>query len=96
MRKLERERRRRCFWSLYTLDRLLATNLGRPLSIQDCDIDSELPLECSDEELESYCLDLAGTPTEGLPRLMTGFNALIGVHRIAGEVRLDSQTSRII
>ncbi|ORY57697.1 fungal-specific transcription factor domain-domain-containing protein [Leucosporidium creatinivorum] len=82
--KLEKERRRRAFWSLYTIDRLLAANLGRPLSLQEGDIDAERPLETSDEELDAYCTNNIATPATG-PNVMTGFVALIDVHRIAGE-----------
>lgn len=69
--KLEKERRRRAFWSLYTIDRLLAANLGRPLSLQEVDIDAERPFEGSDEELEAYCLGNLATPATS-PSVMTG------------------------
>jgi hypothetical protein len=81
------------FWSLYTIDRLLAANLGRPLSLQEGDIDAERPLEGSDEELEAYCSNNVATPAKS-PSVMTGFVALIDVHRIAGEVSPTPATSR--
>lgn len=37
--------RRRLFWSVYTLERIIAISLGRPFSIADRQIDVELPCE---------------------------------------------------
>ncbi|KAK0372969.1 hypothetical protein CLIM01_09688 [Colletotrichum limetticola] len=37
------QRRRRLFWSVYSLERTIAVSLGRPLSIADTQIDVELP-----------------------------------------------------
>ncbi|WWC90623.1 uncharacterized protein L201_005559 [Kwoniella dendrophila CBS 6074] len=38
------EMKKRVFWAVYTLDRMMAAQLGRPAGIQDRDIDVELPL----------------------------------------------------
>ncbi|WWC63407.1 uncharacterized protein I303_106007 [Kwoniella dejecticola CBS 10117] len=38
------EMKKRVFWAVYTLDRMMAAQLGRPAGIQDRDIDAELPL----------------------------------------------------
>ncbi|KAL4898684.1 fungal-specific transcription factor domain-containing protein [Aspergillus ambiguus] len=35
--------RRRVWWCLYVMDRLLSMNLGRPLAIEDADCDVEMP-----------------------------------------------------
>lgn len=35
--------RRRVWWCLYVMDRLLSMNLGRPLAIEDADCDVEIP-----------------------------------------------------
>lgn len=59
--RLQKEKRRRTFWSLYALDRSLAAILGRPLTLNDADIDAEKPLECSDELLEALC-ESQGSP----------------------------------
>lgn len=40
----EQNHRRRLWWTVYILDRKLSINLGAPLSIQDEDIDVELPV----------------------------------------------------
>ncbi|KAK1146751.1 Transcriptional activator [Aspergillus melleus] len=46
----EREHRRRVWWSVYSLDRLLSLTLGRPFSIQDVDINLALPGQVGDED----------------------------------------------
>ncbi|GAA6001857.1 hypothetical protein JCM10207_002353 [Rhodosporidiobolus poonsookiae] len=51
--------RRRIFWTAYTLDRMLAMSLGRPLGIADHDIDIELPL---DYDCVSATFDLQNPP----------------------------------
>ncbi|KAK0482264.1 fungal-specific transcription factor domain-containing protein [Armillaria novae-zelandiae] len=43
------ELKKRSFWALITLDRLLSLHLGRPVMIQEEDFDLELPIECDDE-----------------------------------------------
>jgi proline utilization trans-activator len=51
---IEREHRRRVWWTLYTLDRLCSSILGYPLLISDSAIDVELPsndgLTATDQE----------------------------------------------
>lgn len=46
----EREHRRRVWWSVYSMDRLLSLTLGRPFSIQDVDINLALPGQVGDED----------------------------------------------
>ncbi|WVR09520.1 hypothetical protein IAU60_006588 [Kwoniella sp. DSM 27419] len=41
---LRYEMKKRVFWAVYTLDRMMSAQLGRPSGIQDRDIDVELPL----------------------------------------------------
>ncbi|RFU79841.1 mfs transporter [Trichoderma arundinaceum] len=45
----ESEVRRRCFWSVYALDRVVSVTLGRPLAICIEDIDVELPTDDLEE-----------------------------------------------
>ncbi|KAJ5081952.1 hypothetical protein NUU61_010216 [Penicillium alfredii] len=49
----EEEMAKRAFWSLYNLDRLIASTLGRPLGIADEDISVDLPRELNDDGLEA-------------------------------------------
>lgn len=46
----EAEMLRRLFWSLYYLEGVLASTLGRPISLSDADIDQPLPLSIADDE----------------------------------------------
>ncbi|KAK9471346.1 fungal-specific transcription factor domain-containing protein, partial [Dipodascopsis tothii] len=49
---INQEVRKRVFWSLYALDRVISTVLGRPLSIQDRDVDVNHFIDvCQDPEL---------------------------------------------
>ncbi|KKK20753.1 hypothetical protein ARAM_002050, partial [Aspergillus rambellii] len=47
------EMAKRAFWSLYNLDRLIASTLGRPLGIADEDITMLLPREFNDDWTEA-------------------------------------------
>ncbi|KAK9452662.1 fungal-specific transcription factor domain-containing protein [Dipodascopsis uninucleata] len=49
----ETEMRRRCFWCVFALDRMVSVTLGRPLGINDNDIDVSLPTSHTDECLWS-------------------------------------------
>ncbi|GFF47484.1 protein STB5 [Aspergillus udagawae] len=49
---MEEEMAKRAFWSLYNLDRLIASTLGRPLGIADEDISVGLPREFNDDWTE--------------------------------------------
>ncbi|KAJ5215373.1 uncharacterized protein N7498_001780 [Penicillium cinerascens] len=49
----EEETSKRVFWSLYNLDRLIASTLGRPLGIADEDISVGLPRELNDDGTEA-------------------------------------------
>lgn len=51
---VERELRRRAWYSMYVLDRLLALQLGRPVAIHGPDFDVQLP---SRSEKISFCSD---------------------------------------
>lgn len=44
----EGQLRRRLFWTVYFLERVIAVSVGRPYSISDRDIDVALPLEIDD------------------------------------------------
>jgi hypothetical protein len=50
---VEEEMAKRAFWSLYNLDRLIASTLGRPLGIADEDISVSLPRELNDDGMEA-------------------------------------------
>ncbi|EPQ31474.1 uncharacterized protein PFL1_00809 [Pseudozyma flocculosa PF-1] len=66
----DRELRRRTWWCVYVMDRLLGISLGRPFGIEDDHIDAQLPFGDRDS----------------LKLLMPGFIALICLTRQAGRV----------
>ncbi|CCM02825.1 uncharacterized protein FIBRA_04937 [Fibroporia radiculosa] len=81
---IEKETRRKAWWGVYTLDRMLALALGRPLAIEDADCDVELPIEVDDEQLPEY---FAGaTMSQQAPSLMKGFVELTLLFQLAGQV----------
>ncbi|THH33707.1 hypothetical protein EUX98_g391 [Antrodiella citrinella] len=81
---IEKETRRKVWWGCYTLDRMLALALGRPLGIADSDCDIELPVDVDDENLPEY---FAGaTMTQASPSLMRGFIEMCSLYQIAGRV----------
>lgn len=63
----EGQLRRRLFWTVYFLERVIAVSLGRPYSIADRDIDASLPLEIDDtirdDGLISRTLAVSLSPT---------------------------------
>lgn len=83
MTNVEKETRRKIFWNVYSLDRMLALALGRPLGIDDSDCDVEYPVDADDEDLPSF---FAGTSTAQQPSLVAGMVALTGLYRIGGRV----------
>jgi hypothetical protein len=56
----EAQMRRRLFWSIYSLESILAGTLGRPVSLSDSDIDQPLPASIDDDDR------LANVPPETL------------------------------
>ncbi len=48
---IEIECQKRVFWSAYIVDRYLSVILGRPRTLNDEDIDQELPDEINDEDM---------------------------------------------
>ncbi|KZT26923.1 hypothetical protein NEOLEDRAFT_1061683 [Neolentinus lepideus HHB14362 ss-1] len=81
---IEKETRRKTWWGAYTLDRMLALALGRPLGVEDADCDVELPVEYDDEQLPEYFQGAQINQTS--PSLVSGFVALTGLYSIAGRV----------
>ncbi|KAF9057367.1 fungal-specific transcription factor domain-containing protein [Panaeolus papilionaceus] len=81
---VEKETRRKIWWGVYTLDRMLALALGRPLGINDSDCDVELPVEVDDESLPEYFS--GATMNQSKPSLMTGTISLIKLYEIGGRV----------
>ncbi|KAI1150484.1 fungal-specific transcription factor domain-containing protein [Nemania diffusa] len=63
--RFQQEMRTRIFWVVYTLDRIIATMMGRPIGLRDEACELRLPADLSDAEIEgeeTSTLNL-GTPT---------------------------------
>ncbi|WVR07769.1 hypothetical protein IAU60_004812 [Kwoniella sp. DSM 27419] len=88
----EKQLRSRCWWGIYGLERMMSIALGRPLGVDDLDIDVAYPAEIDDEGLEK--LAQTGTPNsvsastleEPAGSTMSGFIALTKLCKIAGRV----------
>jgi hypothetical protein len=81
---VEKETRRKIWWGVYTLDRMLALALGRPLGINDSDCDVELPVDVEDQHLCEYFS--GASMAQKQPSLMMGTVALIKLYEIGGRV----------
>nr|XP_019010220.1 uncharacterized protein I206_04688 [Kwoniella pini CBS 10737]OCF49001.1 hypothetical protein I206_04688 [Kwoniella pini CBS 10737] len=87
----EKQLRSRCWWAIYGLERMMSISLGRPLGVDDLDIDVAYPAEIDDEGLERMSYE--STPSsalssveEALGSTMSGFIALTKLCKIAGKV----------
>ncbi|KAG6880071.1 hypothetical protein C0992_006883 [Termitomyces sp. T32_za158] len=81
---IEKETRKKVWWGVYTLDRMLALALGRPLGINDSDCDVEQPVEVDDDHLPEYFN--GATMPQPRPSLMAGSVALNHLYEIGGRV----------
>jgi hypothetical protein len=81
---IEREMRKRAFWSLYQFDRYVSTILGLPFAIRDEDIDQVLPDELHDDLLSDE--PLRGKVAKKGPSIMSGINAYTKIVRILGRI----------
>ncbi|KAJ4244007.1 hypothetical protein NW762_014620 [Fusarium torreyae] len=82
---LDQEMRRRCFWCLYNLDRIVSSTLGRPLAIRDAEVDVSLPRPLdSDESIGAIPSSVHFSP----------FVHLIGIRRITGQILSQFYNSR--
>ncbi|KAG8820684.1 hypothetical protein FRC17_010075 [Serendipita sp. 399] len=82
--QVDKETRRKVWWCVYGLDRCLALQLGRPLGVDDSDVDVDLPIPYDDVDLPDYYAGKLPEPKE--PSLMEGFVALTALYKIAGKV----------
>lgn len=55
----ERELRTRTFWSIYAIDRNLATKLGRPIGLRDEGCELRMPAELEDDDLDPSLTSLS-------------------------------------
>jgi len=81
---VEKETRRKVWWGVYTLDRMLAIALGRPLGVNDSDCDVELPIDVDDDHLPEYFS--GALLNQKHQSLMTGIIALTKLYEIGGRI----------
>ncbi|KAH7385686.1 fungal-specific transcription factor domain-containing protein [Pyrenochaeta sp. MPI-SDFR-AT-0127] len=90
---LEEEMKRRCFWCLYNLDRVVSFTLGRPLVIRDEEIDVSLPSHLTDHQLSAdHPVVTQGSP-DG-PLELSPFLHLIRIRRVSGRILNTFHNSR--
>ncbi|BAE65318.1 unnamed protein product [Aspergillus oryzae RIB40] len=77
--------RRRLFWTVYYLERVVSMSLGRPFSIADRNIDLPLPLDVDDDVRDPTVLSAA--PPTDRPTTMTFALFLIKVRQIDSKVQ---------
>lgn len=88
----EKQLCRRCWWAIYGLERMVSISLGRPLGVEDVDIDVPYPAEIDDEatyqlvERDGADPYYPEVPPEAAGGVMSGFNALTQLCKIAGNV----------
>ncbi|TFK49991.1 hypothetical protein OE88DRAFT_303307 [Heliocybe sulcata] len=93
-RTLESELWRRSFWCLISHERHISAALGRPYSIEDEEIDADLPVECDDEYLVHPDPDKAFKQPPDKPSRMQYFTLLLKKIRILGRSLRAIYTSR--
>jgi hypothetical protein len=81
---VEKETRRKIWWGVYSLDRMLALALGRPLGVDDTDCDVEFPVDVDDVNLPEYFS--GASMGQRSPSLMAGSIALTCLYKIGGRV----------
>jgi hypothetical protein len=87
----EGQLRRRLFWTVYFLERVIAVSLGRPYSIADRDIDASLPLEIDDTVRDDGLIarTLAVSPSPTFQASRPSSNITLGIQCIRLK-RLES------
>ncbi|SPO19755.1 related to transcriptional activator acu-15 [Ustilago trichophora] len=84
--RAEEESYKRLFWVAYSLDRESASSLGRPIMLQDEDIDVELPIDVDDDVLFNTPegQPLPKQPADK-PALINGFLCSLRLDEIVGR-----------
>ncbi|EIM91702.1 uncharacterized protein STEHIDRAFT_106439 [Stereum hirsutum FP-91666 SS1] len=90
---LEKEIRRRIWWCVYGLDRVLSIALGRPAGTYDDDSDVEYPAEVDDEDVEKYCEGVIATSETSY---MCGFVALLKIYVVAGKIVRTAHSLKLL
>ncbi|KAK5941536.1 hypothetical protein PMZ80_006815 [Knufia obscura] len=82
----EAEMSKRLFWSIYAYDRSMSIYLGRPLGIQDADINLPYPLQLTDEDLEYQTLATVQPRVRADVKDMSTFIHLIKLRKLNADI----------
>lgn len=83
---MQAEMSKRLFWGVYAMDRSMSIYLGRPLGIQDADINLPFPLQLTDEDLENMNHNTVLPRTRADVKDMSTFIHLIKLRKINAEI----------
>ncbi|KAK5991734.1 Positive regulator of purine utilization-like protein [Cladobotryum mycophilum] len=86
---LQIELRTRVFWSVYTMDRLLSTTMGRPIGLVDEQCELRIPMDISDHELTPERVDITGRDPGTLTNMSSAIH-LFKLSRFATEIKCTS------
>ncbi|KAJ6109580.1 hypothetical protein N7486_001815 [Penicillium sp. IBT 16267x] len=86
MNPVEREIRKRIFWTIRTMETYIVAILGLPMIVTDDDVDQEMPLEVDDQCLTKQCV--VSMP-DGQVSMIAGVNAHTRLIRILGKIVTD-------
>ncbi|KAE9404478.1 hypothetical protein BT96DRAFT_813532, partial [Gymnopus androsaceus JB14] len=90
----EREYRKRIWWCVYGLDRVLSIALGRPNGTHEDDFDIEMRTLADDAQLTAL-RDGIPQPIQSGKSYMTGFVALLSIYGIAGKIMRFTQSAHV-
>ncbi|KAK0466401.1 uncharacterized protein EV420DRAFT_1617658 [Desarmillaria tabescens] len=91
--EIAKEQRRRIWWCVYGLDRVLSISLGRPGATNEDDCDVEYPSQVDDDDLEAYC---RGQIKESQTSYMCGFVALLKIYVVAGKIVRSAHSLQLL
>ncbi|KAJ4214450.1 hypothetical protein NW759_010466 [Fusarium solani] len=82
----EEEMKKRCFWSLYNLDRVVSFTLGRPVAIRDEEVDVSLPSHLDDDQFGPDRPIFVQPQVDGVPRNDSPFLHITRIRRLSGRI----------
>ncbi|KAH7142125.1 c6 zinc finger domain-containing protein [Dactylonectria macrodidyma] len=82
----DQEMRKRCFWCLYNLDRIVSITLGRPVIIRDEEIDVTLPSHLDDHHFGVNQPILADPQDSSVTTNISPFLHIIHMRRLSGQI----------
>lgn len=91
---LERELKKRCFWCLYNLDRVVSFTLGRPVVIRDEEIDVQLPSHLDDDHFSDGPAVMSPLGVGNSWSQVSPFLHLIRIRRLSGQILTQFYNSR--